>query len=290
MHSIKNKINKAYRGVAEKIMGDMTESAFLSKGMLTPEEFVIAGDSLVAKCPTWSWEAGVEGKTLKSLPEEKQFLLIRDVPCKIRAKDLMDEEKNHIDENEGEDGWIIAEPKEKQEIVEIDKEDKGEVEGNDEVVDIEDELDSSEEEGDQNIFAKKEEPKEEEKKGEEENEVVKCRRYNISLTYDKYYATPRLWLQGYDENKVPLDKQMFDDVMAEHAKKTVTIEKHPHLDGPKQATIHPCEHANVMKKMIDIMSSNGKEPTVDQYMFIFLKFLSSVIPTIQYDYTTDIEL
>ena len=45
-----------------------------------------------------------------------------------------------------------------------------------------------------------------------------------------------------------------------------------------------------MKKMIDIMTANDKEPTVDKYMFIFLKFLSSVIPTIQYDYTADIEL
>mmetsp|Transcript_14365 Transcript_14365/g.16607 ORF Transcript_14365/g.16607 Transcript_14365/m.16607 type:complete len:81 (-) Transcript_14365:50-292(-) len=72
--------------------------------------------------------------------------------------------------------------------------------------------------------------------------------------------------------------------------KTVTLEKHTHMDGAKQATIHPCEHATVMKKMIDIMMSNGKEPTVDMYLFIFLKFLSSVIPTIQYDFTADIEL
>ena len=78
--------------------------------------------------------------------------------------------------------------------------------------------------------------------------------------------------------------------MAEHAKKTVTLENHNHIEGPKQATIHPCEHANVMKKMIDVMAVNEKEPTVDLYIFIFLKFLSSVIPTIQYDYTTDIEL
>lgn len=45
-----------------------------------------------------------------------------------------------------------------------------------------------------------------------------------------------------------------------------------------------------MKKMTDLMIENGKEPTVDMYLFIFLKFLSSVIPTIQYDFTEDIEL
>lgn len=238
MDAFKNKIHSTYRGVAEKLMGDMTESAFLSKGMLTPEEFVIAGDALVSKCPTWSWESGSESKINKSFPEDKQFLVIRDVPCRIRAKDLMDDEKNHIEEREDEDGWVVAEQKEKKEIQEIDKEDKKEeVHQEQEVVDIDDELNSDDdEEEEQNIFAKKEE----EKKGEEEDDdVVKCRRYNISLTYDKYYATPRLWLQGYDEDKKPLDKEMFEDVMAEHAKKTVTLEKHTHLEGPKQATIHP---------------------------------------------------
>lgn len=36
-----------------------------------------------------------------------------------------------------------------------------------------------------------------------------------------------------------LEKEMFEDVMAEHAKKTVTLEKHTNLGGAKQATIHP---------------------------------------------------
>ena len=32
------------------------------KGVLTPEEFVAAGDLLVDKCPSWSWEAGDPAK------------------------------------------------------------------------------------------------------------------------------------------------------------------------------------------------------------------------------------
>lgn len=240
MHAIKNEINKAYRGVVEKITGDLSESAFVSKGMLTPDEFVIAGDALVLKCPTWSWETGKESKINKSLPEDKQFLVIREVPCRIRAKDLLDEEKNHIEEKEDDDGWIIAEPKNKTEIVDFDNEEKKEEvkkeEVDDEIEDIEDMLGSSDDE-DENIFAKKQTSQQDNE--EEKNEVVNCRRYNISLTYDKYYATPRLWLQGYDEKKKPLEKEMFEDVMAEHAKKTVTLEKHTHLEGPKQATIHP---------------------------------------------------
>ena len=61
--------------------------------------------------------------------------------------------------------------------------------------------------------------------------MVKCRRYNITITYDEYYKTPRFWLNGYDEKKNVLEKEMFEDVMAEHAKKTVTLESHPHLSG-----------------------------------------------------------
>jgi ubiquitin-like-conjugating enzyme ATG3 len=236
MHKIKHGISKAYISVAEKVMGEMTESTFLTKGQLMPEEFVVAGDALVSKCPTWSWESGTKSMSNPSLPEDKQFLLIKDVPCRIRAKDLMDDEKNLIEETENDDGWVIAEQRHKTAIEEIDHEEKKEeVNAEDEVVDIEDELDDSDE--DDNIFAKKEEEKKPAHDGD--GDVVRCRRYNISLTYDKYYATPRLWLQGYDEHKKPLDKEMFEDVMAEHAKRTVTIEKHTHLDGPKQATIHP---------------------------------------------------
>jgi hypothetical protein len=29
---------------------------------------------------------------------------------------------------------------------------------------------------------------------------------------------------------------------------------------------------------------------VDQYLFIFLKFIQSVVPTIEYDYTTDVQV
>ena len=31
-------------------------------------------------------------------------------------------------------------------------------------------------------------------------------------------------------------------------------------------------------------------PSVNQYIFIFLKFIQSVVPTIEYDYTTDVRI
>jgi len=45
-----------------------------------------------------------------------------------------------------------------------------------------------------------------------------------------------------------------------------------------------------MKTIIDTISKNGGEPKVEQSIFVFLKFISSVIPTIQYDFTVDLEL
>lgn len=45
-----------------------------------------------------------------------------------------------------------------------------------------------------------------------------------------------------------------------------------------------------MKKIIDTITLNGGTPQVHQSMFVFLKFISSVVPTIEYDFTMDLEL
>jgi ubiquitin-like-conjugating enzyme ATG3 len=60
--------------------------------------------------------------------------------------------------------------------------------------------------------------------------------------------------------------------------------------GNQQLTIHPCNHAKVMKKMIDQITSHGGEPRVENSLFFFLKFISSVVPTIEYDFTIELEL
>ena len=38
----------------ESAWPQLKTSAFLARGVLTPEEFVAAGDELVFKCPTWA--------------------------------------------------------------------------------------------------------------------------------------------------------------------------------------------------------------------------------------------
>ena len=122
-----------------------------------------------------------------------------------------------------------------------------------------------------------------------DDNIEKTRSYDISITYDNYYQTPKLWLFGYDENKQPLSStQIYEDISEDHARKTVTITKHPHL--PQSfAFIHPCKHAEVMHSLIERMVSHNKEPRVDMYLFIFLKFISSVLPTIEYDNTMELD-
>lgn len=49
----------------------------------------------------------------------------------------------------------------------------------------------------------------------------------------------------------------------------VTIEDHPHLPG-KHASVHPCRHGAVMKKIIDVLMLRGVDPEVDKYTLISL--------------------
>ncbi|SGY15147.1 BQ5605_C013g07267 [Microbotryum silenes-dioicae] len=67
----------------------LRDSKFKESGRLTPDEFVAAGDYLVYKFPTWSWQAAKEdGKTRDFLPKEKQYLMQRNVPCLRRVSQL----------------------------------------------------------------------------------------------------------------------------------------------------------------------------------------------------------
>lgn len=36
------------------------------------------------------------------------------------------------------------------------------------------------------------------------DDILQTRTYDLNITYDKYYQTPRLWLFGYDEVILPL--------------------------------------------------------------------------------------
>ncbi|KAI8617628.1 autophagocytosis associated protein [Chytriomyces sp. MP71] len=280
---------RVFREWREYLNPLLKESKFKETGVLTPEEFVLAGDFLVYKCPTWAWAAGLPGKRKDFLPTDKQYLVTRNVPCHKRIAEMEykdgDEEELRLDEDMGfsapddEDGAWIATHKNhapsSNRVGEIaDMEDIPDIPDMDEELEI---VDMEEEEDPAAAAANS---------GDEK--FVKTRTYDMSITYDKYYQTPRVFLFGYDENRRPLTpEQVFQDISQDHAKKTVTIETHPH-ESLSLASIHPCKHGNVMKRLLDQMVESGKEELrVDQYLLLFLKFMSTVLPTMEYDYTGD---
>lgn len=62
-----------------------------------------------------------------------------------------------------------------------------------------------------------------------------------------------------------------------------------------QVSIHPCQHADTMLELMkryvmdaDEEGGERRDFKLEQYMILFLKFLSSVIPTIEYDFTYSI--
>ncbi|KAM7499514.1 hypothetical protein LguiA_023928 [Lonicera macranthoides] len=307
---LSQKIHEAFKGTVERITSPRTVSAFKEKGVLSINEFLIAGDNLVSKCPTWSWESGEPSKRKSYLPHDKQFLITRNVPCLRRAASVEEEYEaaggEVLLDNEDNDGWLATHGKPKEskcdeeddlpsmETLEIGK--KNTIQsissyfGGEEEEDIPDM--AGYEDADnliendpailQTTYLVAHEP--------DDDNILRTRTYDVSISYDKYYQTPRVWLTGYDESRMLLQPELvLEDVSQDHARKTVTIEDHPHLPG-KHASVHPCRHGAVMKKIIDVLMSRGVEPEVDKYLFLFLKFVASVIPTIEYDYTMDFDL
>lgn len=275
--------------------------------MLTPEEFVEAGDQLVRTSPTWQWygasllglftfpfvsvcstrSGGDESKRRDYLPAKKQFLVTKNVPCLRRvsaitstkttdvelendwvATDLVDREQGARQElgaeagAEGEgidtieaDGAInepstvpTESPSPPEECAAsrsplTDKPSEPSVveEVGDDFVDLDEFVDDTLADD----FVDKATVSRDELRtyGGAETEagnVVKARSYTLSITYDKFYQTPRVFMQGFDAESLPLtDEQLFEDIMQDYQNKTVTIERHPHLLSKiHQASIH----------------------------------------------------
>ncbi len=291
MNNIGHTLLDKYHNLVSKFTSPLKESKFYTEGKLTPEEYIIAGDFLVQKCPTWKWCAAKEGLSNNALPKDKQYLKTT-VPCARRAVDYL--RSNQTSEKELEGDWVEAD------LVTSDtKKDKKE---ENKVLDFDNDNDknkiiSSGNNDDDFFVSDNTDDKKDDKKEvddflvvdeEETGEVLKTRTYDVTVTYDFYYCVPRMWLMGYNENGLPLsDNEMKQDVMMEYRNKTVTIEPHPHT-GIRNISVHPCRHSMLLKKMIENFENAGKKLEIYMSILIFLKFLHSVVPTIQYDFTMDI--
>ncbi|KAI9795228.1 MAG: E2-like enzyme [Piccolia ochrophora] len=236
-------------------------STFRATGQITPEEFVLAGDYLVYKFPSWSWaDASPEGKRVNHLPPGKQFLVTRGVPCHRRLDDDFAGDATHDETmvqdgfatgegTEGDDGWLrtggmaASQEARLRDVRTVDESgnvgDKADEDDEDEIPDMEDEDDDEE--------AIIRDPH------SRTGNAASMRTYTLYITYTPYYRTPRIYLSGYLSPSEPLPPHlMMEDIVGDYKDKTVTLEDFPFFDGGvKMASVHPCRHASVMKVLLD---------------------------------------
>lgn len=326
-------------------------STFRSTGQITPEEFVLAGDFLVYKFPSWEWaDASSPSKRVSYLPEGKQFLVTRGVPCHRRLDDNFAGEAGQDETVVGDgfargdgqaedDGWLrtggmaASQEAKVRDVRTVDES------GNLGAAADEEEIPDMEDEDDEEAIIR--EPQ------TGGNTSAPLRTYTLYICYSAHYRTPRLYLSGYGSTSVPLKPQdMFEDIVGDYKDKTVTIEDFPFFDhAVKTASVHPCKHASVMKVLLDradaalqlrlaklkagkdvskvdsgmeglvddtrllklteqskakdgeenkdtewdLVEGSSEEDEVairvDQYLVVFLKFMASVTPGIEHDFT-----
>lgn len=287
-------------------------STFETTGQLTPEEFVKAGDYLVHMFPTWRWN-GTDYNSVSYkdfLPKEKQFLITRKVPCKLRASNFV--ETQTTETRDVGDGWELEGQSEgeRESGREDTKSNEEALASNIEDLQIVDD-DESEGGGDEDQLLQNE-------LADDDDDIVDIkpstlRYYDLYITYSTSYRVPKMYLCGFANEGTPLSpEQMFQDIAPDYRSKTATIEPLPFFKGNQiSVSIHPCKHANVMKVLMekvrasrhrardteaqknaeedweDLQSDIDDGLRVDQYLVVFLKFITSVTPGIEHDYTME---
>ncbi|SCU91799.1 LAFA_0F05908g1_1 [Lachancea sp. 'fantastica'] len=300
-------------------------STFQTTGQITPEEFVEAGEYLCHMFPTWEWNratSAVRGRDF--LPPDKQFLVTRKVPCAKRAEKLttvaVDEgdkwNQEGLKDGDSAEDWVVEGAN--TEVAGTNKDNRA---GQTNHVDIDEmlqdmELDpqgQNQDDYDDGVV--------------EDDDIVlpsvpsDTRYYDLYIAYSTTYRVPKLYLVGFNNEGLPLSPQeMFQDIAPDYRSKTATIETLPFLNAHvTSVSIHPCKHANVMRVLMERIrevksrkrreSNNTKagvdtaKPTdddwedlqnevdgglrVDQYLVVFLKFIASVTPGIEHDYTME---
>ena len=111
MNNPLHKIKKLTEDIYSGLTSTLKESKFYEEGVLTPEEYIEAGDFLISKCPSWQWCASEEKLYDKRLPKNKQYLKTN-VPSYKRCSEYL--KNNATTEKIVEGDWVDAEDVEEQ--------------------------------------------------------------------------------------------------------------------------------------------------------------------------------
>ncbi|PYI20730.1 hypothetical protein BO86DRAFT_362497 [Aspergillus japonicus CBS 114.51] len=256
-------------------------STFRTTGQITPEEFVLAGDYLVYKFPSWAWaDASSPAKRVSYLPAGKQFLVTRGVPCHRRLNDDFAGDAGREEEivrdmlfGDGDDADAAGDGDEEEGWLRTGGGSNstpaqgasaaggriGDIRTVDEAGNVADRADQEEAEEEEEEIPDMEDEDDDEEAiirepvGKSSGLSTPTRTYNLYITYSNFYRTPRLYLSGYLSPSEPLPPPlMMEDIVGDYKDKTVTLEDFPWFDGNvKMATVHPCRHASVMKTLLD---------------------------------------
>lgn len=271
----------------ELLTPTLKSTQFLDKGQLTPEEFVIAGDALTRIAPSWVWSGGEPRLAKSYLPTDKQFLVTRNVVCRRRVAEIA-ASADAVERDEG-GGWTsaggLASAVIDEEYADLASAEPGPLKKLPASPASEPDDDDLAAFMDAHLMTVH----------DASTAVIPLSRdhgersYTLYIVYDNVYRTPRVYLMGFNPRcGIPLKPEaMLEDLMQDYVSKTATLEKHPHLANSQgqYVSIHPCRHAQTMKRLIDEMPTT---PSIELYLLIFLKFISSVIPTIEYDMTSSV--
>lgn len=253
----------AFQAFREAITPTLKFSQF-AEGKLTPDEFVHSCQALIRAFPSFQWLPMQPGQPTKSyLPPEQQCIVCANIPSRARVAQTANALGEDTDAG---DNWVatssVGSAQEVDEYADIDN--------------YEDPTVSQIAKQDAGVLPP----------GEE------LRLYDMYITYDNYYACPRAYLVGRTANGTPLTPdEMSQDVMQDYINRTATMERHPFSPDTMTISIHPCRHSHAMKRILQGMSvGTGGNVSVESYMVAFLKMLASMLPTMEYDYTSSVRL
>lgn len=260
-------ITKSYIDARDSLTPVSIVSTFHQNGRLTPTEFLKAGDHLVQKCPFWQWHGGEQ--TSPYLPLDRQYLFTSGIVSECRYTDKsnptvtsLSPDLDLIETNDKTEEEPMYTSIPRSPSVDSEKySDDGSV-TLDELEWLDGEIVHEHDNDDMTVL--KEQPV-----------FSRVRTYDLSITYDKYYACPRLWIMGRDVYGNYLSmKEMLEDISPDHSHQTVTWERHPNM-GFHAMSVHPCQHAKMLRRLCDQM----KMKDTSQVLEVFLYFVVTILPT-----------